>query len=134
MLIRSRIFALLPPRACAVALGVACMASAALAQLADDNALVVIRFNQARVYYDQQLYSAVSRAVAVKPAVTFEVVSYAPATGNAQMDAQWQQAASQHTQSVVSTMQNIGVPLSRMQITGQRIEGLKFDEVHIIPH
>ncbi len=34
--------------------------------------LVTIRFNQPRVYFDQQLYSAISKAIAVKPEVTFD--------------------------------------------------------------
>ena len=99
----------------------------------NDNALVTIRFNQERVYYDQQLYGAISKAVGVKPSVTFDVVAYAPSTGNAAVDAQWQQAASAHAQAVVASMQNLGVPLSRMNVSGQHLPGLAYDEVHVIP-
>jgi hypothetical protein len=97
-----------------------------------EKALVTIRFNQQRVYYDQQLFGAVSKAVAVKPTVTFDIIAYAPSTGNAATDTQWRQAASAHAQAVVATMQNIGVPLSRMHVSGQHMPGLKFDEVHVI--
>ena len=96
-----------------------------------DKALVVIRFNQERVYFDQQLYSAVSKAVAAKPEVMFEVISLAPVTGQAASDAQWQSAASSHTQTVVASLQSMGVPASRIQVRGQMQPGLRYDETHV---
>lgn len=93
--------------------------------------LVVIRFNQPRVYFDQQLYGALSQAVAIKPEVMFEVVSFAPTTGQNDRDAQWQQAASQHTQAVVASMQSMGIPLERIRVTGQLQTGLRYDETHV---
>ncbi len=93
--------------------------------------LVVIRFNQLQVYYEQSLYEAVSKAVAVKPTVMLSVVSAAPSTGNQANDLAWQQNASAHTQQVVASLQNMGVPLSRMNISGQRENGLRYDEVRV---
>lgn len=93
--------------------------------------LVIIRFNQSRVYYDQQLYKAISQAVAIKPEVMIDVVSYAPETNNTTIDRQWQAAASAHTQQVVNTLQSIGVPLSRITVSGQRLAGIRSDETHI---
>ena len=96
-----------------------------------NRALVVLRFNQQHVYYEDSLYNAISQAVSRKPSVMFDVVSYAPSTGDANADAQWQAVASHNTQLVVSSMEQMGVPLSRMRITGQRQNGLDFDEVRI---
>lgn len=93
--------------------------------------LLTVRFNQARVYYDQQLYSAISQAVAVKPEVTFDVVSYAPSTGNSSADEKWIIQASRNTQSVVAAMQRIGVPMERITVTGQTNADLRFDETRI---
>lgn len=93
--------------------------------------LLVVRFNQSRVYYDQQLYSAISQAVAVKPDVMFDIVSNAPLTGDASRDSDWVATASRNTQAVVATMQSIGVPMERMRITGQAKAGLRYDETHI---
>ena len=93
--------------------------------------LVVVRFNQPRVYFDKQLYSAISQAVAAKPDVMFDVVSYAPSTGNMRVDENWIRTASRNTQAVVRTMQTIGVPMERMSITGHAEAGLKFDETRI---
>jgi len=94
-------------------------------------ALVIIRFNQARVYYDNQLYQAISKAVAIKPDLMIDVVSYSPETNDTDTDEQWQQAASQHTQQVVNTLQQIGVPRSRISVSGERVAGIRTDETHI---
>ena len=112
--------------------GAAATLPAAQAQMAAESsgALVVIRFNQARVYFDQQLYGAISKAVAVKPEVEFNVVSFAPQSGNADADAKWQALASRNTQTVVSSMQQMGVPASRIHVSGQGQPGL-FDRVAV---
>lgn len=96
--------------------------------------LVTIRFNQPRVYFDQQLYSAVSKAVAVKPDVTFDLVSLAPATGNAQTDKQWQAVAGHNTRAVIAVMNNIGVPADRIIVTGRSQSGLRYDETQVFIH
>lgn len=93
--------------------------------------LVIIRFNQARVYYDNQLYQAISKAVAIKPDLMIDVVSYSPETNDTDTDEQWQQAASQHTQQVVRSLQQIGVPRSRISVSGERRAGIRTDETHI---
>lgn len=93
--------------------------------------LVIIRFNQARVYYDQQLYRAVAQAVAIKPDLLIDVVSYSPETSDSSADRQWQQAASQHTQQVVATLEQIGVPRSRISVSGERVAGIASDETHV---
>ncbi len=112
-----------------VLLSLAVMFAAGAVQAAEP--LVIIRFNQTRVYYDQQLYKAIEQAVAIKPDVMIDVVSYAPETNNPTIDRQWQQAASQHTQQVVATLNSIGVPSSRITVSGQAMAGIRFDETHI---
>jgi len=103
----------------------------ALAEVPGSKPLVILRFNQPRVYYEQPLFQAVEKAVALKPSVMFDVISYAPAANNTQAEAAWQQTASRNTQAVVASMQKMGIPLSRMAISGQRQSGLTSDEVHI---
>lgn len=103
----------------------------ALAEVPGAKPLVVLRFNQQRVHYEQPLFQAIEKAVAVKPGVMFDVVSLAPVTGNPQNDAAWQGMASRNTQAVVASMQQMGVPMSRMAISGRQQGGLTHDEVHI---
>lgn len=97
-------------------------------------ALVTIRFNQPRVYFDQQLYSAIAKAVAIKPEVMFDVVSLAPATGNATTDKQWQAVAGHNTRAVITVMNNIGVPADRITVKGQSQAGLRYDETQVFVH
>ncbi len=103
----------------------------AQAQSLDSPALVIIRFNQPRVYFDQQLYSAISKAVAIKPEVMFDVVSYAPATGDGETDRKWQAIAGHNTQSVIAAMKDIGVPMSRINVTGMSQSGIRYDETQV---
>lgn len=112
-----------------IILSLALLLAATVAHAAEP--LVIIRFNQSRVYYDQQLYKAISQAVAIKPDVMIDVVSYAPETNNTTIDRQWQTAASQHTQQVVATLNSIGVPSSRISVSGQSMAGIRYDETHV---
>lgn len=97
-------------------------------------ALVIVRFNQPRVYFDQQLYSAISKAVAIKPEVMFEVVSYAPSTGDATADLKWQAIAGRNTKTVIASMNNMGVPMERITVSGESQQGLRYDETHVLVH
>jgi hypothetical protein len=100
----------------------------------DQKPLVVIRFNQPRVYYERQLYDAMSQAVARKSDVMLDVVSNAPATGNPTLDARWVATASHNTQAVVASLERMGVPRARMHITGATDADLRFDETRIYVH
>ncbi len=93
--------------------------------------LVTIRFNQPHVYYDGQLRGAVSRALAAKPDVVFEVVSVAPVTGNASLDARWQATAGHNTKAVIEDLQAMGVPPTQIRVKGQTQPDLKFDETQV---
>jgi len=90
--------------------------------------LVTIRFNQSSVAYDQQLYGAISKAIAAKPGVMFDVVSRAPAVGDAQRDTQWQAIAGRNTRSVLAVMAQMGVPAERITVMGKVAPGLAVDE------
>ncbi len=117
---------MLYPLLAALAIFVAYSASA---QPADP--LVIIRFNQARVYYDQQLYNAIAKAVAIKPDLMVDVVSYSPAVADSSVAQQWQETASAHTRGVVQNLVQMGVPTARIRVTGQRMAGINFDETHV---
>lgn len=105
------------------------VAHSALAQSAEP--LVIIRFNQPRVYYEQQLYNAISKAVAIKPDLTIDVVSYSPEVTSSSASDDWQETASAHTRGVVNVLTQMGVPMSRIHVSGQRMSGINFDETHV---
>ncbi len=92
---------------------------------------MIIRFNQPRVYFDQQLYNAVARAVSLKPEVMFDLVANAPRTGNSDLDAKWQVVSKNNVNAVIVRLNAIGVPTSRLSVTTQAMDGLRYDEVQL---
>ena len=108
------------------------LAGAAFAQSAP--AFMIIRFNQPRMYFDQQMYGAVAKAVSIKPDVMFEMVAHSPATGNPERDAQWKLTSEQHLALVTSRMNAIGVPTSRIRTSVRPQSGLSADEVHLFAY
>lgn len=98
---------------------------------AQSKPLVIIRFNQPRIYFEQQLYGAISKAIAAKPEVMFDLVSNVPATGDTGLDTKWQATARHNTQAVLKSMMDMGVPSSRMTTRAQPSRGVEFDEVHV---
>jgi len=98
---------------------------------AQSKPLVIIRFNQARIYYEQQLYGAVSKAVGVKPEVMFELVSFVPTTGEEKLDMQWQATARHNSQAILKSMMGMGVPASRINLRSQPMRGGEYDEIHL---
>lgn len=96
--------------------------------------LVTIRFNQPQVYFDKQLYGAIEKALAIKPDVLFDVVSFAPEGANAEATKKWQAVAGRNTRSVIAAMTGMGVPMDRISVTGQSQAGLRYDETQVFVH
>lgn len=57
----------------------------AKATTSQEKPLLVIRFNQSRVYFDRMLSKAIDAAKSRSPDASFEVVSFMPARANAQL-------------------------------------------------
>jgi hypothetical protein len=89
--------------------------------------LVIIRFNQRHVQFEQALYNALSRALQAKPSVMFDIVSYTPMGASAR----GQQSAQQNLARVVNSMRQMGVPAERISVTHQPQSGIPTSEVHI---
>lgn len=87
--------------------------------------LMVIRFNQPRVYYDQPLYGALTRAIEAKPSVHFHIINYYPVQPRAQ------QIAAQKFSRVMTSIKQMGMPDSRMSIRQEPAPDLNYSEVHI---
>ena len=85
-----------------------------------DTPLVVIRFNQRQVNYQQMLYSAVSRAVEANPDVMFDLVVSAPRGEDAYSSGNYADIANARGNEVNRSLQSMGVPASRIS---QRSEG-----------
>lgn len=114
-----------------LALLAALMVLAPVAQAFSDKPLMVIRFNQRKVYFDQPLYTAVSKALARKSDVMFVLVSYIPVAGNPQQDEALAQRAAANVRDVTAAMVKMGVPPQQMSTQVQSGAGLQYDEVHM---
>jgi hypothetical protein len=98
---------------------------------AQQEPLVIIRFNQPRVYYEKQLYGAVSQAVAVKPEVMFELVSFVPTRSDPKQNAGWEVTARQNAQTVMSSLKRMGVPPSRVSYRAEPAQNAPYDVVYL---
>ena len=89
------------------------------------------RFNQDRVYYQQPLFGAVSRALEAKPSVMFNIISLVPETGNTRTDKRLEEEAQRSTGRFVNDMLQMGVPQNRIRISYQANRAVTANEVHL---
>lgn len=102
------------------------VAGPAGAGLASGRPFVVIRFDNPGVEYEQQLYEAVSAALARSPEVGFDLVAVAPAGGTAEESVSNAEAARESMERVRSSLLNMGLPADRVsisQLTDQNVQG-----------
>lgn len=111
------------------ATGAAVLASAAA--FAMSKPLMVIRFNQRKVYFEQPLYTAASKALGRKSDVRFTLVSYVPVGGTPEKDEALAQRAAANMREVTSALMKIGVPPQQVSTNAQGGAGLQYDEIHI---
>lgn len=97
--------------------------------------LMVIRFNQKRVYFDRTLMKAVESAEKTKPGIHYYLVSYlpsaAPSTNKGKLE-RIDENAGDNIREIIKTMQNYGVPSSRIHtLTQDALPGMTSQEVMI---
>jgi len=101
-------------------------------QLASAGApLVVIRFDQPNVDYQQILYAALNQALQNRPNAGFEVIAISPTRGNAASVQIAQTTAARYAQDVMRSMTNMGVPATRMAVGSATDPGASGNEVRV---
>lgn len=93
--------------------------------------LVVIRYNQPKVFYQRQLYNAIAKAVAIKPDVTFEVVSFVPSTGQSAQDESFARRAQNQTATLLKDMTGMGIPPQRVRVSKEAVQDARQHEIYI---
>jgi len=93
--------------------------------------LVVIRFDRPDVAYEQALYSAVSRALERRPNATFELVAVAPTSGGAARIALNTNKARRSAESVLGSLQRMGMPAERVGLSARTSQTAQTNEVHL---
>jgi hypothetical protein len=93
--------------------------------------LVVIRFDNANVEYEQALYTALKGALERKPDATFDLVAVAPSRGPAAQTALKGVASKRHADQVMRSMTNMGLPSGRVSMSSATSDTAESSEVHI---
>jgi len=93
--------------------------------------LVLIRFNQPDVEYEQQLSSAVSAALQRKPDTEFSVISVTPISGDPSDLAKQQELASRNADGVKRALVQLGMSPSRITMGSTQTADAKTAEVHV---
>lgn len=97
----------------------------------DDRPLVVIRFDQPNVDYEQPLYTAVSRALERKPSATFTIQAVAPNAGTAADVAVNTNASRQNAENVLRSLTNMGLPADRVSLSATMSPDVQANEVRV---
>jgi hypothetical protein len=116
-----------PPRAAAPSSA----PSRSAAPGADERPLVVIRFDQPNVDYEQPLYTAVSRALERKPSATFTIQAVAPNAGSAAQVAVNTNSSRQNAENVLRSLTNMGLPADRVSLSATMSPDIQSNEVRI---
>lgn len=96
-----------------------------------DRPLVVIRFDQPNVDYQQPLYTAVSRALERKPSATFTIQAVAPNAGSAAQVALNNNASRQNAENVLRSLTNMGLPADRVSLAATTSPDVQANEVRV---
>jgi hypothetical protein len=105
--------------------------TAAAAPGPSDRPLVVIRFDQANVDYEQPLYTAVSRALERKPSATFTIQAVAPNAGSAAEVAVNNNTSRQNAENVLRSLTNMGLPADRVSLAATTSPDVQSNEVRV---
>jgi len=93
--------------------------------------LVVIRFDRAKVPYQQALYNAVSRVLERRPSAVFDLVAVAPTAGGTAKLALNSNKARRHAEEVLRALIEMGLPPARVAVSAKTLAAAKTNEVHV---
>ncbi len=93
--------------------------------------LVVIRFNQPNVEYEQALFTVVSRALDRRPNAAFDLVAVAPNVGSAAQISLATSKSRRNAEGVVRSLTNMGLPADRITLSATSSPSAQVNEVHI---
>ena len=105
--------------------------SGSAAGIDDRRPLVVIRFDQPDVSYQQALYTAVSKVLDQRPQTGFDLVAVTPSAGTAAEVAMNQTKSKQNAQSVLRTLTDMGLPSDRVSVAATTSGDASVPEVRL---
>ncbi|HEY5598517.1 MAG TPA: hypothetical protein VIK47_06910 [Kiloniellales bacterium] len=93
--------------------------------------LVVIRFSDSKVDYEQALFAAVSRALDRKPNAAFDLVAVAPNVGTPAQVSLATSRSRRNAEGVMRTLTNMGLPADRITLSATSSANAQVNEVHV---
>jgi hypothetical protein len=93
--------------------------------------LVVIRFDRVDVPYEQALYSAISKVLDRRPNALFDLVAVSPAGGGEAIIALNSSKSRRHAENVLRSLVDMGLPPSRVAVSGKTATAANVNEVHL---
>jgi len=106
-------------------------ASPAPAGLANRRPLLIVRFDQPRVQYEQALYAAIAEALQRKPDASFDLLAVAPARGSVADVSLNTTASKRYAENVLRTMTEMGVNPNRVGLSSTTSMVAQNAEVHL---
>lgn len=93
--------------------------------------LVLIRYNQPNVEYEQQLSAAVGTVLQRKADASFSVIAVSPASGAPAQLARLQEEAARNSESVKRALVQLGLAPSRITVASTQTQDAEMAEVHV---
>ena len=93
--------------------------------------LVVIRFDDPNVQYEQALYSAMSRALERRPDAVFDLVAVASTQGSSAQVALNTTNSKRNAEQVLRSLTGMGLPANRITLSAMSSPTAESNEVHI---
>ena len=93
--------------------------------------LVVIRFNQKDVNYEQPLYNAVSRALDRRPKAAFDVVAVAPQSDQQAQSSLNRAKVRRYAERVLRSLNEMGLPPNRVRLSATTSPNVDSNQVQI---
>jgi hypothetical protein len=103
----------------------------AAAQVGQRQPLVVIRFTNPNVEYEQALFSVVSRALERKPNAAFDLVAVAPSKGTPAQVSLATSKSRRYAESVLRSLTAMGLPADRITLSATSSPTAQVNEVHV---
>jgi hypothetical protein len=101
------------------------------ANAGDRRPLVIIRFYRPNVAYEEALYIAVSRALARRPDVVFDLVAVAPQPDDPAHMALHSDASKRNADNVFHSITSMGIPAERVSLSATTNAGVQSDEIRL---
>jgi hypothetical protein len=106
-------------------------APAPSAPISIDRPLVVIRFDRAKVAYEDALYTAVKSALDRRPGAMFDVVGVAPVAATPGATALGETSARRNAETVLRSLTQMGLPADRVRVSASATADAGNGEVRV---